>query len=334
MLDRLMPALLGTGLRAFALLPLPLLHALGAAIGALLWLVPNPPRHNTLANLAVCLPELAPAQRRRIARRSLQELGKSMMEMGVLWYARPARLNRLVREVEGYELVEAAMASGRGMLDIVPHLGAWELLAFYVAQHVPANTMYRPPRLSFFEPLIRAARSRTGCRLWPASAAGVRGAFKVLRQGEALAVLPDQVPAEEGVYADFFGVPARTMTLVPKLAHKTGTTPLLMVAERLPWGRGYRIRLRRAPQAVCGEDVRAAAEAMNQAIAEEIRRIPEQYQWTYRRFRRLPPSICSPYKDPARFISDAAAWRRAGEPLLRRPRRGRGRRRRRQQAGG
>ncbi|MBA1147711.1 lysophospholipid acyltransferase family protein [Ectothiorhodospiraceae bacterium WFHF3C12] len=332
MVDRAISAVVGAGLKALSLLPLPVLHALGSVLGALLWIVPNPARSNALANLAVCLPDRDALERRRIARQSLRELGKVFAEMGVFWYASPRRLNRLVREVEGFELVEEAMRSGRGMLDIVPHLGAWELLPVYFAQHVPANAMYRPPRLRSFEPLIRSARARTGCRLWPASAAGVRGAFKVLRQGEALAVLPDQTPPDEGVYVAFFGGPAKTMTLVPKLANKTGTMPLVMVAERLPRGRGFRIRLTPAPEDVASADVHVAAQAMNDAIAEAILRIPEQYQWTYRRFKRLPRGIPTPYQDPEGFLAGARAWREAGRPSPENTRRGRGRRKARKAA--
>lgn len=322
MFARLISAAVGTFLHVLSLLPLPVLHGAGVAIGAFLWWIPNPARHNALANLAVCMAELDAPERRRIARRSLQELGKTAMEMGVFWYAPEARLNRLVREVQGQELIASALASGRGVLAVVPHLGAWELLPVYFARHFQANAMYRPPRFSPLEPLIRQVRARTGCRLWPASAAGVRGAFKVLRRGEGLAVLPDQVPADEGVYADFFGCPAKTMTLVPKLAQKTGAETLMMVAERLPRGRGFRIRVRPAPATIASPDVQAAAQAMNEAITDEVRRIPEQYQWTYRRFRRLPPGIRSPYRNPAQFLEGVEAWKAAGRPSRdpRRPR--------------
>lgn len=314
MLDRFLAALVGTGLRALSALPLPLLHAIGSGIGLLLWLVPNPAKSNAEANLAVCLREFDAAERRRIARRSLQEVGKTVCEMGVFWYASPRRLNRLVRAVDGYEHMEQAMRSGSGLLNIVPHLGAWELLPVYFAQRVPANAMYRPPRLRFFEPLIRAARGRTGCRLWPASAAGVRGAFKVLRQGEALAVLPDQTPPDEGVYVDFFGMPAKTMTLVPKLAARTGATTLVMIAERLPRGRGFHIHLVPAPAEIASDDINEAAQTMNDAIAAAVRRLPEQYQWTYRRFRHRQAGIRTPYPRPERFLEDVAAWRAAGSP--------------------
>lgn len=312
--SRLAAGLIEALLRALSVWPLPVVHGAGWLLGSFIWLCPNPARRHARINIDVCLPEWSRGQRRRLLRRSLQELGKASLEMGVFWNASPRRLERLVRRVDGWDHVEAAMASGRGMLTIIPHLGAWELLAIYCARYLPANAMYRPPRLALFEPIIRRARERTGCRLWPATPAGVRGAFRVLRAGEVLAVLPDQIPAQEGVYADFFGNPAKTMTLVPRLAHKTGAHVLVLVAERLPRGRGYHVRFRPAPGAIADADIRIGAEAMNRAVEAEVRALPAQYQWTYRRFRDRPAGVASPYRRPGKFADSVAGWNAAGRP--------------------
>lgn len=314
MIARLSAAAVEAFLRALSLLPLPAAHGLGWVVGTLLWLIPNPARKHAWANIRFCLPELSRRERRRLLRRSLQEAGKTGTETGIMWYASPRRLERVVHGVDGQALLDAGVDSGKGVLVIIPHLGSWELMATYFGNRLPLNSMYRPPRMRLFEPIIRRARGRTGGRLWPATPPGVRGAFKVLRQGEVLGVLPDQLPAEAGVYADFFGIPAKTMTLVPRLAQKTGAMVLTVVAERLPWGRGYRIRFQRAPEGVRDPDVGRAAAAMNDAIEALVRALPEQYQWTYRRFRDRPVGVKSPYSQPKEFAASLEAWKARGRP--------------------
>ena len=120
----------------------------------------------------------------------------------------------------------------------------------------------------------------------PASLGGIKQMLKALKQGQAVGVLPDQVPpAGMGVWADFFGHSAYTMTLAAKLAQQTGATLLLAVGQRLPCGRGYRVWVEPAPQAL-PPDAEAAARCINQWMEGLIRRYPEQYLWAYARYKQ------------------------------------------------
>src|SRR5690606_11177236 len=118
-----------------------------------------------------------------------------------------------------------------------------EIIPQTVSTHVPVIVMYRPPRKEALRPLVEQARARARLALAPPSMAGVRMLLKSLRAGGAVGLLPDEVPLQgEGVWADFFGKPAYTMTLPGRMRQMTGCDLIITYAERLAGGRGYLIR--------------------------------------------------------------------------------------------
>ncbi|WP_440996107.1 lysophospholipid acyltransferase family protein [Arhodomonas sp. SL1] len=302
--------LLALLLRLTAALPLRLLHALGGGLGTIADLLPNSARHITRVNVELCFPGLAVTEKRRLTRRALKASACNLLELGPLWYRPLGDTLALIREVEGEELFEQARAEGRGVLIIAPHLGAWELLQVWVAQRTRLHALYRPPRQAWLEGLITAARSRSGAQFHPARPSGIRALFKALRAGETVGILPDQQPPEEGVYAEFFGQPAKTMTLFGKLAGRSGAPVVLGWAERLPAGRGYRLHWRRVDAAVDDPEPLTAARALNRAIEDAVREHPDQYLWTYRRFSRQPAGMRNPY----RCYRSGAGWLREERP--------------------
>lgn len=290
-----MTALLEGLLRLLARVPLPALYFLGGLAGRVAAAVPNRARHVAWVNLELCFPDMPPAERRRLLRHSLQETARTLLEIGPIWFRPPERVRALVRETVHEELFEEALAGGRGILWLGPHLGAWEITPVYCMERIQLNALYRPPRQARLEPVLRRARQRCGARLLPATGAGVRALLQALRRGEAVGILPDQQPAGEGVFAPFFGVPAKTMTLLPRLAARTDATVLTAFAERLPRGRGYRLHFQAVDPAVRSQDPTEAARALNRAVEAAVRVAPAQYQWTYRRFSRRPDGGRGPY---------------------------------------
>jgi KDO2-lipid IV(A) lauroyltransferase len=275
-------------LRALALLPLRAAHGIGSLLGALFWHGRSGLRRVTEINLARCMPELPHAERQRLARATLRETGKAMAEIGPLWCWPLDRALRLVHGVSGEEAIRAALDAGRGVVLAAPHLGCWEIIGLYMGARYPMSILYRPPRFADIERIMVSARERGGARLAPTSPAGVRQIYQTLARHGVVGILPDQDPAEGGgVFAPFFGLPANTMTLIPRLASKTGAALFIAYARRLPRGLGYEINF--VPATIeSGDDV-AAAGALNAAIERAIRTMPEQYQWGYRRFKTRPP---------------------------------------------
>lgn len=283
-------------LRMAGRLPLWLLHGIGGGVVVLLGWIPNELSRVSRANIAIAFPELPPRQRRRLVRRSLAETMKFGFEAGHLWCRADLDIDGLVVEWQGLEHLEAAHARGRGVILAIPHLGSWEVVGLAVSRHFPMTSLYRPPRVAAIDPIMRGGRERFGAELVPTDGSGVRALRKALGRGRVIAILPDQEPGKEsGVFADFFGRPAWTMTLMSRLAHRSGSPVLYCWAERLPWGRGYRLHLQPAPEAVAVEDPEAAAKTLNEGVEGCIRECPEQYVWSYRRYQRQPRGVVRPY---------------------------------------
>ena len=241
----------------------------------------------TRTNLRLCWPELSVAARRRIERASLAETGQTIAEFPALWCWPAARVLALAREVRGEQPFLAACARG-GVLLLTPHLGAWEFSGLYVGSRVRLTALYKPPPIAEMETFYTVARQRTGARLVPADASGVRALHRALREGEVAGVLPDQDPGlGSGLFVPFFGPLANTTTLIVKLLERTSSPLFLCWSERIPGG--FRVHFVEAqePELRCGDVPRAAA-AMNRELERLIRTAPEQYLWSYKRFRNRP----------------------------------------------
>ncbi len=266
--------------RLLARLPLSWLHGTGAALGWLVyWCSPTYAarlRDNLHAS-GVCASE---AQCAVLLRAAIGAAGKSVTELAAVWFGDDEKVARLVLECERWDRVEAARARGNGIIFLTPHLGCFEISALYGAQRMPLTVLYRPPKLSWIEPLMMAGRNRWHAVVAPANLRGVRMLYKALARGEAVGLLPDQAPGVgEGVWADFFGRPAYTMTLVRRLQQASGAAVIMAFAERLPAGRGYRLHL----EELQARDLDEAA--LNRAVEAQVRRCPEQYLWSYNRYK-------------------------------------------------
>lgn len=282
-------ALLRGLIRLFATRSLKFNHRLGALLGWLFWVSGSKARQTAAANIARCLPELSAREQAALTRQSLIETGKTLTELGPTWYWPRPKTEGMVESINNQRLLDEALAAGRGAILLAPHLGAWELGGLMTAASYPVTILYRPPREPAFEQLLNAARQRFGARVAPANRHGVKQLLLALRRGELIAILPDQEPsAGEGQFAPFFDYPAYTLTLVHSLIQKTGATPIFGWMERLSGSRGFHLWYSAAPSAIASPDSAESLAAMNQGIEQLIRSCPEQYQWTYRRFRREP----------------------------------------------
>lgn len=283
-------------LRMLAVLPLSALHALGAALGWLLYRLPNDLRAVARRNLELCLPELDAAARERLLRDCLAETGKTATEMAAVWFWPLDKVRGLVREVRGKEHLDRLLADERAGIVLTPHLGQWEMMGLVVPQSAPCTSFYRPLRMTELDAPITRARERGGNRLVPTTATGVRAAYAAARRKEIIGILPDQVPGRAGgEFAPFFGIAALTMVLPARMAASRDMGVVLGYAERLPRARGFRIVWLPVDDAIRDPDLARSLPALNAAIEAAIRQAPAQYQWTYKRFKRRPDG------EPARY---------------------------------
>ncbi|HZW19430.1 MAG TPA: lauroyl acyltransferase [Luteimonas sp.] len=244
-----------------------------------------------MRNLELAYPELLPSQREDLRRAVLRTTACQALETLHLWTHPHARNLSLIRREDGSELFDAAVASGRGVIVAAPHYGNWELLNQWLAARTPLAILYRPPESAVGEAFLRHVRADSGDRVTQvrAEGPGIRQLFKVLKAGGVVGILPDQQPkAGDGVFAPFFDVQALTMTLLGRLAERSGATVLFACCERIGAGPGFALRFEPAPAAIAGKDAVAAATALNAAVERMARRDPAQYQWTYKRYKARP----------------------------------------------
>jgi len=267
--------------RILSCLPLAWLHALGALLGWLAWLLSATYRRHMRENMRLALGE---AEARRVRAMAIGEAGKGALELVKIWLRPLGETAARVVEVSGWELVEAASRHGKGILYLTPHLGCFEITAQYLSTHAPITVLYRQPRQAWLQALIEAGRARPQLHLAAADLSGVRSLLKALRRGEAVGMLPDQAPkAGEGRWLDFFGKPAYTMTRAARLT-ESGAAVIMVWAERLPAGAGYHFRLQEPTQPIRGS-IEERAQQINHEIEQLVRQCPAQYLWGYNRYK-------------------------------------------------
>ena len=265
-------------LRVLSLLPLRALHALGSVLGWITYGMSPTYRRHLRAHLAQ-----AGFSDARVRRAAITAAGRMIAETPAIWFRPQAEVAALVKEESGLDAALAAHAQGKEIVFLTPHLGSFEITVQYTALRLPITALYRPPKMRWLDPLMRAGRGRPNIHLLPADLKGVRQLFRALKSGEAVGLLPDQVPrAGEGEWADFFGRPAYTMTLAGRLAERDNAACFIVYGRRLPRGQGYAMVFRPLPDTLPGE---SPARRVNRGIEALIRECPEQYLWGYNRYK-------------------------------------------------
>lgn len=257
--------------------------------GAGLWMRLSPvKRETTLRNLERCYPHLDAQERQALALESFKHYLCSILETGHNWYWSQERLAKRCVEARGMEILREAERTGTPYLVLAPHFGAWEYLGFYLQQLPNITILYKPPSHEGLNQALLSKRERVKGSLTPATPTGLRKLYAHLKAGHAAGVLPDQQPsAGKGEFAAFFGNPALTAVLVPRLIQKTGCRILLGACERLPGGK-YRVHLLHPDVEIESDDLVKSLTAVNAGVEQVIAIDPPQYLWSYRRFKTQP----------------------------------------------
>jgi len=274
------------------LLPARWLAALGEALGRVAWRLPTERRHVVRTNLALCFPEMAPAERERLGRAHFAAFARSALELGLAWWSSPERLARLVR-VEGEHWVETV--AGRPLIVLTPHFVGLEIAAQRMASERRGIAFYTHQKNRFFDAFIRGRRSRFGTVRMVSRQEGIRPAVRAMREGLPLYYLPDMDLGErDSVFVPFFGQLAATVPALGRLVRLTGAAVLPCVTEQLEGG-GYVTRLLPPIEGLGSGDDAADARRMNAFIEEQVRARPAQYLWLHKRFKTRPPGAAPVY---------------------------------------
>lgn len=255
---------------------------IGRHLGALVRVLLPARRRVVATNLALAFPEKDPAERKALMHANYRETGTALLEGATAWWGRDAAIGAV--RFEGWEHVERAAATGRGILLIGSHFVALEMSGRIFARRMPTSVVYKPARNRLFDAVMYRARARRFANVIRNT--DLRTLVRELKAGRVVWYAPDQdMGRRQSVFAPFMGVPAATLTTTTRILRMTGATPLGYFPVREP--DGYRIVITEMP-GMTGADAQADAEAMNARISAMIREHPEQYFWLHRRFKTRP----------------------------------------------
>ncbi len=283
-------ALLYRAVALFCRLPWAWLRRLGDGL-AWLWLRIDA-RESRVArrNLELAYPDLLPGQRAELQRAVLRTTARQALETLRFWTRPHAQNLAHLRDEYGAALYDEARAAGRGVIVVAPHFGNWELLNQWLAARGPYAFVYAPPESAIGNAFLLRARAGAEVTQVRAEGPAVRQLWKQLKEGGAIAILPDQQPKQgDGEFAPFFGIPALTMTLVSRLAERTGATVLCAWCERTGPDLAFALHVEPVSPQIADPDLAVATAALNAAVERVARRDPAQYQWTYKRYTLRPP---------------------------------------------
>ncbi|MGA2550998.1 MAG: lipid A biosynthesis acyltransferase [Burkholderiaceae bacterium] len=272
-------------LRLLGGLPLGLVRLLGGALGGAFYFISKERRSVALTNVGLCFPDLDAAERRKLARAHFGVFAQALLDRGFLWWGSPAVVRKRVHWA-GFEHFEAARAR-KAVILLAPHfvgLDAGGILATLTWRIV---SIYSNQKNPLFNEAVLAGRRRFNDPVLLSRQDGVRGALKALRQGLPFYYLPDMdFGARDAIFIPFFGVPAATVTAVPRLAALADALVVPCVTRMTP--EGYEVRLYPAWEDFPGDSLISATERMNAFIEARVREMPDQYLWTHKRFKTRP----------------------------------------------
>ena len=276
-------------LRLFALLPWRAVQAVGNAIGWLMWKLPNGSRDVVRINLSKCFPELNEAELDKLVGQSLKDIGKTLTESACAWIWPAQKSLKLVREVEGLEVLQQALASGKGVVGITSHLGNWEVLNHFYCNQCKPIIFYRPPKLKAVDELLQQQRVQMGNRVAPSTKEGILSVIKEVRRGGVVGIPADPEPSRSsGVFVPFCGIQALTSKFVPGMLAGGKAVGLFLNAVRLPDNSGFKVIFEAVPEDMYSEDPQVSAAAMSRTLERYVRAYPSQYLWSMKRFKKRP----------------------------------------------
>jgi KDO2-lipid IV(A) lauroyltransferase len=275
------------------LLPFRAIVAIGNGLGTLLYPLAAERRRVGMINLKLCFPEMSDEAREKLVRDHFKMFCRGLIERSILWWSSGERIRSLIR-VEGAEHFEAI--KDKPAILLTPHFVAMDAGGQWIAQHTDTVCMYANQKNMYLTELLLKKRARFRNQRLYSRQQGLRPILKGMREGMPFIYPPDQDQGiRDGAFIPFFGVPAATMTSVPRIAQMTGAKVVPSITRMLPGGEGYVLTFYPAWENYPSGDDIADTRRMNEFIEERVREMPEQYFWLHKRFKTRPEGEASFY---------------------------------------
>ncbi|OGS81455.1 MAG: lipid A biosynthesis acyltransferase [Gallionellales bacterium GWA2_59_43] len=267
-------------------LPFRAIIVIGNAVGLLLHLLAGSRRRVGEINLRLCFPELSDEARKKLLRDHFLMFGRSFVERGIIWWSSAEHINSLLR-VEGREHFDAIQ--GRPAILLVPHFVGMDVGGQWIAQHSDTVCMYANQKSVYLTELLKAKRARFRTQLLYSRLEGLRPIIRGMRKNMPFIYPPDQDQGiKDGAFIPFFGVPAATMTSVPRIAQMTNAVVVPAITRMLPGNESYVLTFYPAWENYPSGDDIADTRRVNAFIEDRIREMPAQYFWLHKRFKNRP----------------------------------------------
>ena len=243
--------------------------------------------HVIRLNLAIALPHLNQVERNKIAQNAIQNEMISYFEFFHIWGAENDKNIARINKVHNEQLFHKALSENKGLVLVIPHFGTWEIMNAWLAQHTQMTIMYKPIKNESADDFVRSARSRDQSVLVPTDESGVRQIFRALKQGGTTVILPDHSPDHSGELVPYFGIPLYSSNLSAKLIQKTKAATLFMYALRNE-NSSFDIFIEEIDSAIYTQTAEQGTEIIHHQLEALIRKDPENYHWSYKRFSANP----------------------------------------------
>lgn len=275
-------------LKNFSRLPLGMIQSIAKGVAHVLFITHSSVRRTTETNIKAVFPDFDEQKRNQFVKESLKSQCLTYAESIKVWGSSPEFALEQIKAVHNADIFLEALKNPNGTLGVVPHFGTWEIMNAWVNQHTAPVIMYKPSKNKDLDQFMLESREQLKATLVPTDDVGVRALFKHLKQGGFSAILPDHIPKEPGgIYSDFFGINAYSSTLLSKLATKTQCSVVGLSCIRRSDCSGFDLHFTALSPDINSKDLQLSVDTLNQEMERMILIAPEQYLWSYKRFRKL-----------------------------------------------
>lgn len=238
-------------------------------------------------NIQIAFPEMEQQQRQQLTKQAIQNELTSYFEFLSIWGSTNEKNIKSIHRIQGEHNFYEAVAEKKGLVLVIPHFGTWEVMNSWLSKYTQMTILYKPVKNPDADQFVRDARSREQAHLVPTDESGVRQIFKALKQGGTTAILPDHTPDHGGDMINYFGIPLASSSLSAKLIQKTKAKALLIYTKRNDQD-GFDMYIEPINPQIYEGTAEDGTLIIHQTLEQLIRRYPEHYHWSYKRFRANP----------------------------------------------
>ena len=260
---------------------------LGCALGKFAYHVAKRERRVAKINIDLCFPNLLESQRQSMLKKHFTSLGISVFEIGLARWIGPKRLSRLIGHIEGVENVDQAIQQEKGIILPAPHFTCIQICARMFSLYHPVSIFYRPHKKLFINYFFEKIYHKTAGMI---PRHDIRQLICALKKEKRIVCFTPDVDTgrKSSVFVPFFNIPTAT-TITPAVISRLASAIVIPICcYRLDNSKGYSLHLGKPLKGFPSDNIEKDITTINQYVERYINKCPEQYLWSYKRFKTRP----------------------------------------------